>query len=83
MSEDDSTRTFGMGLPVSSSGLWEQAQPWMAKRSGHAVNGGPEGRRERPARGYGQPRPTQDADSPEHDRLKPAPLRQHQAWKAG
>jgi len=39
------------GLPVSSSELWKQAEPWMAKRSGHAVNGGLEGRSERPARG--------------------------------
>ena len=50
------------GLPVSSSGLGEQTQPWMAERSGHGESGGLEARRERPARGYGQPRPTQDAD---------------------
>ncbi len=48
------------GVPESSSGLWEQAKPWMAKRSGHAVNEGLEGRSERQARGFGQPRPTQD-----------------------
>jgi outer membrane protein TolC len=41
---------------MAMSGLWERAKPWTAKRSGHAVNGGLEGRRERRARGHRQPR---------------------------
>ena len=35
----------------------EAGEARMAKRSGHAESGGPDGRRERRARGYGQPRP--------------------------
>ena len=27
---------------MALSELWEQAKPWMAKRSGHAVSEGPE-----------------------------------------
>jgi hypothetical protein len=54
----------GARLPMPSSGLWERAQPWMAQRSGHAVNGGLEGRSERPARGYGQPRDGLGVQSP-------------------
>jgi hypothetical protein len=42
---------------VPSSGLGEQAQAWMPKRSGHAVNGGLEGRSERPLEGMGNPDP--------------------------
>ena len=41
---------------MALSELWEQAKPWMAKRSGHAGNGGLEGRSERLARGHRQPR---------------------------
>jgi hypothetical protein len=37
------------------AGLWKQAQAWMPKRSGHAVNGGPEARRERPVTWEGTP----------------------------
>jgi hypothetical protein len=37
------------GWPYHVAGLWKQAKPRMAKRSGHAVSGGPEGRSERPA----------------------------------
>jgi hypothetical protein len=36
------------GCPHHVAGLWKQAQAWMPKRSGHAVNEGREGRRERP-----------------------------------
>ena len=38
----------GRRLPVSSSGLWKQAKPGMAKRSGYAENGGQAGRRDGP-----------------------------------
>ena len=34
----------------------EASEAWMAKRGGRAVNGGLDGRRERPARGQGKPR---------------------------
>ena len=51
--------TYGAqeGLPVPSSGLGEQAKPWMAKRSGHAESRGREGRGERPLGGTGNPDP--------------------------
>jgi len=52
-----SLETVRTGLPMPSSGLWEQAQPRMAKRSGHAVSEGLEARSERQARGCGQLRP--------------------------
>ena len=52
------------GGPVASSGLWEQAQPRIAERSGHGVNGCLEGRRERQAGGHRQPRLAQDGRQP-------------------
>jgi hypothetical protein len=52
---------FGRGCPSHVAGLWEQAQAWMPERSGRAVNGGREGRRERPAAWQGHPRPTEHA----------------------
>ena len=47
------------------------AETWMSQRSRLRVIEGLEGRSERPARGHGQPRPTQDADSP----ARPPPCR--------
>jgi hypothetical protein len=41
----------GRGCPYPDAGLWKQAQPWMAERSGHAVSAGLEGRSERPEAG--------------------------------
>jgi hypothetical protein len=61
------------GLPVPASGLWKQAQAWMPERGGHAVNGGLEGRSERPARGHGQPRATQN-DNPTRRTITPGIL---------
>ena len=49
---------------MSSSGLWKQAKPRMAKRSGHAVNEGLEGLSERPTRGHEQPRTRAGAANP-------------------
>jgi hypothetical protein len=44
-----SGRGSGKRCPYHVAGLWKQAKAWMPERSGHAVNGGPEGRRECPA----------------------------------
>jgi len=66
MTEDSihSTRK-ARGCPCPGSRAWRQAEPWMAERSRHAVSGGlapirrgriGQGRSERPATGYGQPR---------------------------
>jgi hypothetical protein len=44
-------RLVSEGVAVSASGLWTQAQPGGRKRSGQAVSGGLDGRRERPASG--------------------------------
>ena len=57
------SRVLG-GLPVPSSGLWKQAQQGLRSAASTAVSRGPDARSERPARGHGQPRPTQDPDSP-------------------
>ena len=43
------------GLPVPESRAVGASGATMAERSGHAVNGGLEGRRERPATGMGSP----------------------------
>jgi hypothetical protein len=43
------------GLPVPESRAMEASEARMAKRSGHAVSRGLEGRGERPAMGMGSP----------------------------
>ena len=43
---------------MPSSGLWKQAQQGLRSAASTAVSGGLDARSERPASGYGQPRPT-------------------------
>ena len=50
------SRVLG-GLPVPSSGLWKQAKQGLRIAASTAVSGGLEARRERPAKGRGQPLP--------------------------
>jgi len=52
------------GCSCHVAGLWKRAQAWMPKRSGHAVNGGPEARRERPVTWQGHRRPREKPDEP-------------------
>jgi len=64
---------------VPSSGLWKQSQQGLRSVASAAVSDGQEARRERPARGHGQPRAHTNEPRQQRDKLSASPARRNTA----